>query len=97
MARLLDGTVDIPTAGTRVQISNTRDKILWIYLFARAANTNNVWVGASTIAANRGRRIAAAGTAEITPATYDHTFVFNTLWADTDTNGNDIDWIALVE
>jgi len=97
MARIVDGVTDVPTAGTRVRINNTTERVLWLYMRARTANTNNVWFGSVTIAANRGKPIAPGGAWEIDPGRYNASLIFNTLYLDTDTNGNDVEWVALVE
>lgn len=97
MARILDGTTDIPTAGTRVQVSNTTNRVLWLYLRAPTANTGSIWFGGSTIAANRGKGIAAGGSFEINPGLFNHVVLFSTLYVDTATSGNDVEWLALVE
>ena len=61
----------------------------------------NIWFGDSTVAANKGKPIAANGTFEMKPGEFHagqhpHTVVFDTLWVDADTNGNDVEWVALV-
>jgi|TARA_R100000750_G_C2302544_1_gene79392 hypothetical protein len=102
MAELLSGTKDIPSAGTAVQIKNVSRKVLYLHLHARTGNTNNVWFGDSTVAANLGKPIAANGTFTIEPGQYrdvsgqSHAVPFSSFYVDADTNGNDVEWVALV-
>ena len=98
MARIIDGTVNVSSAGTAVQLTSTADRILWIHFHARTGNTNNVYIGASTVASTRGKPVAANGTFELAPATYGrHTLLTTDVYIDADTNGNDCEWVALVE
>ncbi len=56
-ATLSDNSQNVTTAGTRVQLSAVACKK--IIITAKAANTGTIWVGGSTIAANRGIPLVA--------------------------------------
>lgn len=50
-----DGSKNVTTAGTRVQLSATSIPCKYVIVVALSTNTNNIYVGGSTIAAGRGR------------------------------------------
>ena len=97
-------TVDIPAAGTRVQVLNTKDKALWIRFTARQGNTGGVYVGDSSVSATRGRELRPPETAnaydQMTQTEYNPwkdaggTIYMDTFYLDADSNGNDCDWEA---
>jgi len=101
-------TVDVPTAGTRVQVLNDPRRVLWIRFHARAANVGLVYVGDTNVSATRGRALSPDGTvnalstteynfgAFLSPTTRSPGGVaMSTFWVDTTTNGNDVDWEAI--
>ena len=49
-----DGTADVAVAGTAVQLSTTDTPCKYVEIFAKAANTGNVFVGGSTVSSTRG-------------------------------------------
>jgi len=97
-------TVDIPSAGTSVQILNKPEQVLWIRFTARQGNSGGVYVGDSNVSATRGRELRPPETSngydvmastEYNPGSQGGSIPMNTFYADADTNGNDIDWEAL--
>lgn len=96
MARLIEGTTNVASAGTAARIDAAPERVLWLHIHARTGNTNNIYVGASTVSSTRGKPIAANATFEINPGIYDHTIILSNIFVDADTNGNDADWVALV-
>ena len=109
--RYISRTVDVPAAGTRVQVSNTRDRVLWIRFTARQGNVGGVYVGDSTVSATNGRELrppeTTTGYDQMTQTEYDFgrypgpagqpgSVLLNVFYVDTDTGGNDVDWEALL-
>lgn len=99
-------TVDIPAAGTRVQVLNQVDRALWIRFTARNGNVGGVYIGDSNVSATRGRELRPPTeastdgmntTTEYNPGVYGGSLKMNTFWVDSDTNGNDVDWEALLD
>jgi hypothetical protein len=97
------GTVDVPTAGTAVQVLNVNERVVWIRFSARHANTNGVYVGISDVSATNGRELrppeeaeesALTSQTEYRPGDFDSTLKMDKFYVDADTNGNDIDWEA---
>jgi hypothetical protein len=96
--RIDSDIVEVGTAGTRVQILNTSDKIAWIKFTAPTANSGLTYVGLSDVSATNGYVLGAAGGVD---ATVEMDFrpgsiVASTLYIDAATNGDDVAWIAIL-
>jgi len=97
--RFDSGTIDIPSAGTRVQISNTNDRVLSIEIHARAGNTGVIYFGRDDVSSTNGREIAKGATVEL-----DFTFAanlhgserFSSFYVDAATNGDDADFMVIL-
>lgn len=88
-------TTDIPTAGTRVQLSNTNDDVHAISFTAELGNAGKVFIfddGGSFpgFPLNPGDE----KTLDLSPLKA--TVKFSSIYVDTATNGNDVSWIAVV-
>ena len=93
--RVIIGSTDIPTAGTRVQISNTADKVKSIAVRARPANTGNVFFGTVTVSSTVGWTLQPGES-----KTLDFgggSVLFSVFYLDTATSGNDVDYSAILE
>lgn len=95
MARKLftQASVNIPTAGTRVQISASETPIDSVVIQAQASNTGLVWVGDSDVAANRGIELSPGQAITLTAETIGKAgdeYILSDVWVDTATNGNDV-------
>jgi hypothetical protein len=89
------GTTDVPGAGTRVQISNTTDRILWIRVSARTGISGAVYFGRSDVASTNGYELSANDYLEIDfrPGSE----AFSAFYVDASANGNDLDWAVILE
>jgi hypothetical protein len=103
MARILFGTTDVPSAGTRVQISNDDFKVKHIEFFARAGNTGNVFVGLSDVSATvNGCELTPEAAARpkghvVIPIPPGGTVLLSVFYVDAATNGDDVDWFAILD
>lgn len=101
MSRIDGGTKDIPTAGTRVQISTKATRVHIIWFTAESGNTGDVWIAFNAVAANAGYPLAPDGTANRETALKldfgDRSIALNNIYLDTDTDGNDVHWLALID
>lgn len=93
--RVSIGTTDIPTAGTRVQISNTNDKVKSISVRSRVANTGNVFFGTSTVSSTVGWTLQPGESKTLDFG--EGSVLFSVFYLDTATNGNDVDHAAILE
>ena len=48
------GTTNVAVAGTRGQVKNTNDRVLWARFRGRPANTGNAFVGISDVSVTNG-------------------------------------------
>ena len=89
------GTTDVPGAGTRVQISNTTDRILWIKVSARTGISGALYFGRSDVAAANGYELSANDSLEMDfrPGSE----AFSAFYVDASANGNDLDWAVILE
>ena len=96
--RFDSGSTDIPTAGSRVQISNTKDRVLWIRFHAVAANGGLVFFGVSDVSSTHGRKLAANEKDEIDFRIGNEpgSVTFDTFYVDAAANGYDIDWEVIL-
>ena len=93
MASIDFGTTDVPTAGTRVQISSSLSQVKAIEFHARSGNTGAMYVGDSTVSSTSGRELRPG---EVLALSFgDASIPFNVFYLDTATNGNDCDWVVL--
>lgn len=103
--RVLFGTTTVTTAGTRVQLSNTAEKVKNIKFQARAANTGRMFIGKVDVSATvNGWELAIPDPAGTTRAKavlevdYETgSEVLSVFYADSTVNGEKIDWVAIVE
>lgn len=103
MARIVSDSINVPTAGNRVQISSSSVRVLSITFTSKAANAGLVYVGDVTVAAAVGIELQPGDGISLDPSQalqalgkY-HTVPLNDFYVDAATNGDDVDFIALVE
>jgi len=93
--------VDIPSAGTAVQLSNTTKLVLWIKFTAPAANSGLTYVGISDVSATNGYPLTAAGgvdaTLELNFEANGGSVLMNTLYVDAATNGDDVAYAVIYQ
>jgi hypothetical protein len=99
MARFDSDITDIPTAGTRVRIKNTTDRVTWIKFTAPTANTGLTYVGQGDVSATNGHPLGASGGMD---ATVELPFSpgsiqANQFYIDAATNGDDVAWTMIME
>jgi len=87
----------VGTAGARVQLLDTKDKVIWIKFTAPTANSGLTYVGDSEVSATNGYVLGAAGGAD---ATVELNFspgsiTMDTFYIDAASNGDDVSWAAI--
>lgn len=103
MARQIADTVDIPAAGTPIQILATPTHHVLAYILKAAdGNTGNIFFGGPDVSSTNGFPLApgkfiiwGVGQAEAGVAKL-HTILLSSIWFDTATNGNDVEFVAVV-
>ena len=86
-----NAVVTVASAGTAVAVNTTETPVTSVVIVAGTGNTNNIYVGDSTVSAANGIPLAAGkdislGSDDI-PRQADELFL-NDIFIDTDTNGN---------
>lgn len=89
MSRPFVGTTTVSSAGTRVQLSNTVDRVLGYNIKALAGNGNKVYFGTSNVSATNGYELSAGNT--ITRE-YRNSVKISSFYVDSATNGDKICW-----
>ena len=103
MARIIADSIDIPTAGSSVVISTIAEKVMTITFNASSGNTGNIVIGDSTVAAAIGFALAPGDALTLDPSQgiqdtgIPHTLILTDFKVDTATNGNDVEYVALVK
>ncbi len=95
--RLDVGSTDIPTAGSRVQILNEPTNIVLIQLQARPGNIGNIFFGMVDVSATIGWTMEPKDqlVIDFDPQGKGSSIQMDDLYVDTDTNGNDVDWMII--
>ena len=89
------GTTDVPSAGTAVQLSNSVDRVVWIRVSARTGISGTLYFGRSDVSSSNGFELSANDYLEIDLRPGSE--AFSAFYADARTNGNDLDWVVLLE
>ena len=89
------GTTDVPSAGTAVQLSNSVDRVVWIRVSARTGISGTLYFGRSDVSSSNGFELSANDYLEIDLRPGSE--AFRAFYADASTNGNDLDWVVLLE
>jgi hypothetical protein len=96
MAWAIGGTTDVGTAGTAVQVSNTRRRVLSVTFIARAGNTGNVYVGDSTVSSTNGVELQQGQSFTFNPGSMGVSIPFSDFYVDAANNGDDVDHGAIL-
>lgn len=96
MAYPLGQTTDVPTAGTRVQISNTARRVLSITFKARNANTGSIYVGISTVSSTNGFELRKNESVTYNFQSFLTSAPISDFYVDASVNGDDVDWAAIM-
>lgn len=82
-----DGSKNVTTAGTRVQLISTSTPCRWVIVVGKEANTDTVWVGGSTVASGRGVPLVG-----LQSERFDVSDVSN-IWLDSDVSGEGVTFL----
>ena len=89
------GTTDVPSAGTAVPLSNSVARVVWIRVSARTGISGALYFGRSDVSSSNGFELSANDYLEIDLRPGSE--AFSAFYADASTNGNDLDWVVLLE
>ena len=99
--KVVFGTTTVTTAGTRVQLRNTRDAVRNIQFQVRAANTGRLFLGLSDVSATVNGWELRIPTAAKVKESFALDFgagsvLLSLFYADSTVNGDILDWVAVV-
>ena len=92
--RVDSGTTDVPTATTRVQISNTKDRVKSISVQGHPGNTGNIFFGVSDVALANGWVLEPGATKTLDFG--DGSVFFDAFYVDAATSGDDANWWVIL-
>ena len=100
--RLLFGPTTVTTAGTRVQLSNTANKVKRIQFATRTGNTGRLFIGDSTVSATVSGwelsvEVAARAKGSLALDFGEGSVLMSVFYVDGTVNGEILDWVAMVE
>lgn len=84
---ITDGSKNVTTAGTRVQLITTSTPCRWVIVVGKEANTDTIWVGGSTVASGSG--IPLVG---LQSERFDVSDASN-IWLDSEVNGEGVTFL----
>lgn len=88
--RFDSGTTDVPSAGTRVQISNTPDRVKAIAVQGRPDNIGKTFFGRNDVSSTNGWVLQPGAGKVVTFGEGSESF--DAFWVDAATSGDDVDW-----
>lgn len=89
------GSLTITTAGSELQFSDTKDRVKSLSVKARPGNTGNVFFGISTITSTSGWTLQPGEGKTV--GFGEGSVLFNVFYGDAATNGDILDWTAILE
>ena len=88
-------TINVGTAGTRVQVSNTTQKGRYIKFSAKTGNSGITYVGISDVAAANGYELSANDSLEFDFGKYGGSEVLNVFYVEAASNNDKVD-VAMI-
>tara|TARA_R100000808_G_scaffold21236_1_gene45922 strand:+ start:9080 stop:9373 length:294 start_codon:yes stop_codon:yes gene_type:complete len=91
------GTTNVASAGTRVQLSNTTNRVRWIQVKALAGNSGMIYLGVSDVSSSNGYELDATNTIEINFAESGGTVAFSSLYVDAASTNDKVCWSVILD
>ena len=91
------GTTNVSSAGTRVQLSNTTNRVRWIKVKALAGNSGMIYLGVSDVSASNGYELDSTNTIEINFAESGGTVAFSSFYVDAASTNDKVCWRVILD
>ena len=91
------GTTNVSSAGTRVQLSNTTNRVRWIKVKALAGNSGMIYLGVSDVSASNGYELDSTNTIEINFAESRGTVAFSSFYVDAASTNDKVCWSVILD
>ena len=95
--RVDQGTTNVSSAGTAVQMNNVTNRVKHVIFKALAGNSGLTYVGVSDVAAALGYELSAGNEIEINFGEQGGTVPFSTFYVDVATNNDKIAWSVILD
>lgn len=96
---ITNSVVNVTTAGTAVPLASSETLVNKVIIEAKAANTNNIYLGGSSVSATNGITLDAAQVRELEGGSIDGNtdmIDLSTVYIDADTNGEGVKIMTIV-
>ena len=91
------GTTNVSSAGTRVQLSNTTNRVRWIKVKALGGNSGMIYLGVSDVSASNGYELDSTNTIEINFAESGGTVAFSSFYVDAASTNDKVCWSVILD
>ena len=95
--RVDQGTTNVSSAGTAVQMNNVTNRVKHVIFKALAGNSGLTYVGVSDVVAALGYELSAGNTVELNFGEFGGSVPANVFYADAATNNDKVCWIMILE
>jgi|TARA_Y100000310_G_scaffold310744_1_gene356289 hypothetical protein len=95
--RVDQGTTNVSSAGTAVQISNITNRVKFVQFKALAGNSGLAYVGVSDVSASLGYELSAGNTVELNFGEFGGSVPANIFYVDAATNNDKVCWLMIME
>ena len=95
--RLDVGVATVSTAGTRVQLNNSTNRVKFIKVKALAGNSGLAYFGVGDVASSLGYELSAGNEHELNFGEFGGSVPANIFYADAATNGDKVCWTMILE
>jgi hypothetical protein len=95
--RVDQGTTNVSSAGTAVQMNNVTNRVKHVIFKALAGNSGLTYVGVSDVSASLGYELSAGNTVELNFGEFGGSVPANVFYADAASNNDKVCWIMILE
>ena len=95
--RIDQGTTNVSSAGTAVQMNAVTNRVKYIIFKALAGNSGLTYVGVSDVAAALGYELSAGNTVELNFGEFGGSVPANVFYADAASNNDKVCWLMILE
>lgn len=95
--KVITGVTNVSSAGTRVQISNTSNRVRWVQFKALVGNGGLTYVGNEDVSASTGYELSAGNTVAWNFGEFLGSIPISKIYVDAATNGDKVSWITILD
>jgi hypothetical protein len=95
--RVDQGTTNVPSNGTAVQVANATNRVKWVRFKALAGNSGLTYVGVSDVSASLGYELSAGNTVDLNFGEFGGSVPVSVFYVDAATNNDKVAWLMILE